>query len=225
MHIASFAGIAPVNNPVIAVAVVLDNPKGALYYGATVSAPIFQEVAQQILEYLGVPHDIEVRAPATKKSPETDIAEDDSSGNGVDVNGLYAAINDLPTDDPLRDAPAQAAAATQATVHAAPPVATLPTGLVATAKFEKPPGHANEEATLQASSKPEASPAHSVTVNDGRRFKVPSLVGLPVREVIEQANAAGLAVQISGNGTVREQAPAPGTLVANGTQIVVRCGH
>ena len=30
MHIASFAGIAPVNNPVIAVAVVMDNPKGAL---------------------------------------------------------------------------------------------------------------------------------------------------------------------------------------------------
>ena len=29
MHIASFAGIAPVNNPVIAVAVVIDNPKAA----------------------------------------------------------------------------------------------------------------------------------------------------------------------------------------------------
>ena len=28
MHIASFAGIAPVNNPVIAVAVVIDNPEG-----------------------------------------------------------------------------------------------------------------------------------------------------------------------------------------------------
>jgi cell division protein FtsI (penicillin-binding protein 3) len=63
----------------------------------------------------------------------------------------------------------------------------------------------------------------SITVNDGRRLKVPSLVGLPVREVIEQASAAGLVVQISGNGTVREQAPAPGTLVANGTQVVVRC--
>src|ERR1035437_5266874 len=60
MHIASFAGIAPVNNPVIAVAVILDTPKGE-YYGAAVSAPVFAEVAQQILEYLGVPHDIDVR--------------------------------------------------------------------------------------------------------------------------------------------------------------------
>jgi len=36
MHIASFAGFAPVNNPVIAVAIVIDSPKGA-YYGADVS--------------------------------------------------------------------------------------------------------------------------------------------------------------------------------------------
>ena len=68
MHIASFAGIAPVNNPVIAVAVVIDNPKGA-YYGAGVSAPVFAEVAQQVLEYLGVPHDIDVRRPALRPRP------------------------------------------------------------------------------------------------------------------------------------------------------------
>jgi len=62
MHVASFAGIAPVNNPVIAVAVVMDNPKGGSYYGAAVSAPIFAEVAQQVLEYLSVPHDIDLRS-------------------------------------------------------------------------------------------------------------------------------------------------------------------
>src|SRR5208337_1244590 len=40
LHVASFAGIAPVNNPVIAVAVILDSPKGN-YYGASVAAPVF----------------------------------------------------------------------------------------------------------------------------------------------------------------------------------------
>ena len=67
MHIASFAGFAPVNNPVISVAVVIDTPKGA-YYGAAVSAPVFAEVAQQVLEYLGVPHDIDLR-PAPPRRP------------------------------------------------------------------------------------------------------------------------------------------------------------
>ena len=69
MHIASFAGFAPVNNPVIAVAVIIDSPKGA-YYGADVSAPVFAEVAQQVLEYLGVPHDIDLR-PAETASKKT----------------------------------------------------------------------------------------------------------------------------------------------------------
>ena len=61
-------------------------------------------------------------------------------------------------------------------------------------------------------------------ISDAKKLRVPSLVGLPIRKVIEQAGAAGLAVQISGNGTVREQAPAAGTMVAIGTKIVVRCG-
>jgi beta-lactam-binding protein with PASTA domain len=65
----------------------------------------------------------------------------------------------------------------------------------------------------------------AVMVSDARKFKVPSLVGLPVRKVIEQAASAGLAVQVSGNGMVREQAPAAGTMVAAGTQILVRCGR
>jgi cell division protein FtsI (penicillin-binding protein 3) len=32
-------------------------------------------------------------------------------------------------------------------------------------------------------------------------------------------------VQITGSGTVREQAPAAGAMVAPGTKIVVRCGR
>ncbi len=77
MHIASFAGIAPVNNPVIAVAVVIDSPQGD-YYGATVSAPVFAEVAQQVLEYLGVPHDIDLRPPRAPSRADVQVAEDDA---------------------------------------------------------------------------------------------------------------------------------------------------
>ena len=40
MHIASFAGIAPVNNPVIAVAIVIDNPEGPSYYGTRYRAGV-----------------------------------------------------------------------------------------------------------------------------------------------------------------------------------------
>ena len=51
----------------------IDTPKGASYYGAAVSAPVFAEVAQQVLEYLGVPHDIDIatRSPPPKRQART----------------------------------------------------------------------------------------------------------------------------------------------------------
>jgi cell division protein FtsI (penicillin-binding protein 3) len=224
MHIASFAGIAPVNNPVISVAVVIDDPKGGSYYGTAVSAPVFADVAQQVLEYLGVPHDVEVHAPRVKPSPQPSIAEDDAHTEGTDVASIYAALNDLPSDDPLR---AEAAPA-GATVSAAQPV-TQAAGTPASQ-----PAHART-GTAEAATVTPAPPstqttqqpaANTVTVSDARKLKVPSLLGLPLRQVIEQAAAAGLEVHIAaGSGTVREQAPAAGTLVAAGTQIVVRCSR
>jgi cell division protein FtsI (penicillin-binding protein 3) len=221
MHIASFAGIAPVNNPVISVAVVIDNPKGGSYHGTAVSAPVFAEVAQQVLEYLGVPHDIEVHAPRVVTKPGLAIAEDDSDEQD-DVNALYAAINDLPSDDPLRAQPAQANASRRAAVQPEKQANHLPASTNAGDGGDEPQA---QPAAPREGTAPAALATKAVLVSDNRTLKVPSLVGLPVRQVVVQAAAAGLGVQISGSGTVREQAPAAGTMVASGTQIVVRCGR
>ncbi|HEY1257282.1 MAG TPA: penicillin-binding protein [Terracidiphilus sp.] len=208
MHIASFAGIAPVNNPVIAVAVVMDNPKGS-YYGAEVSAPIFAEVAQQVLEYLSIPHDITLRRPPAAANVK--VVEDDSHEQTADIQALYDAANDLPSDDPLRDA--SQIAPSKPTLPGAPTASTAATA--ATGKV-----HGQQAAT------PQPQPVtQTVTIADGKKLQVPSLLGLAVRKAIEQAAAAGLDVQITGSGAVREQVPAPGTMVAPGTRIVVRCGH
>jgi len=63
-HVASFVGFAPVSNPQVVIIVVIDEPAGA-YHGGDVAAPIFREVAEQILPTLGVMPDIE-----TKSAPE-----------------------------------------------------------------------------------------------------------------------------------------------------------
>ena len=226
MHIASFAGIAPVNNPVIAIAVIMDNPKGASYYGTAVSAPVFSEVAQQVLEYLNVPHDVEVQQPKTKSTLkqaklEKPIDEDDADANQANVNALFAAVNDLPADDPLRQSQQQSIASPapqQAFTTESAPSATT-TG--------NPQSSADQQAaTSPADSEPPAEPKPTyVAISDGKKLNVPSLVGLPIRTVIELTAAQGLQVQITGSGTVREQAPAPGTKVPSGTKVVVRCGR
>jgi cell division protein FtsI (penicillin-binding protein 3) len=217
MHVASFAGIAPVNNPVIAVAVIMDNPKGS-YYGASVSAPVFAEVAQQVLEYLAVPHDIDLHRTRAADNSAVKVAEDDGEQTG-DINALYAAANDLPADDPLRGAPAQPVATPQ------PAAPGKPQGSAHTQPVN---AAADAGAAANARANPSTSPARpstTVVVADGKTLRVPSLTGLPVRKVIEQAGAAGFEVEITGSGTAREQAPAPGTMVAPGTRIVVKCGR
>ncbi len=109
--VASFAGFAPVSNPAISVAVVIDTPTVGSRYGAETSAPVFAEVAQQVLEYLGVPHDQPLKAKkdlvASTKSEELEGPPEE---NGADLNEMFADVNSLPADDPLRT-PANAAAA------------------------------------------------------------------------------------------------------------------
>lgn len=52
-YISSFIGFAPVENPAIAVLVVVDEPKGK-YYGGVVAAPVFRKIAQKTLIYLNI---------------------------------------------------------------------------------------------------------------------------------------------------------------------------
>jgi len=48
---ATFIGLAPVENPKLAIAVVVDDPYPQ-YYGGVVSAPVFKEVAEKSLKYI-----------------------------------------------------------------------------------------------------------------------------------------------------------------------------
>jgi cell division protein FtsI (penicillin-binding protein 3) len=193
----------------------MDNPKaGGSYYGAAVSARVFQEVAQQVLEYLRVPHDEPLRAQKTPPASGKSVAEDDH-GDSADVNALYAAINDLPSDDPLRQQPAQQAIA-PATTPAQPPAAS-------SAPAQNPATTVSTTPSSAATQPPQSSA--SVVIPTANTLKVPSLVGLSMRQVIVAVDNAGLEVQVVGSGTVREQAPAAGTMVQSGTRIVVHCSR
>lgn len=53
-YIASFAGFGPLEDPRIAILVILDDPNG-MYYGGVIAAPVFKQVASEIMQYLGIP--------------------------------------------------------------------------------------------------------------------------------------------------------------------------
>ncbi|WP_250500600.1 penicillin-binding protein 2 [Caballeronia sp. GAWG1-5s-s] len=54
---ASFVGIAPMSDPRVIVAVMIDEPSGGAYYGGTVAGPVFSGIVGGTLPLLGVPPD------------------------------------------------------------------------------------------------------------------------------------------------------------------------
>ena len=56
-YVSSFVGFAPVTNPRFIVAVMLDEPQGAKYFGGDVGGPVFSSVMGNALRMMGVPPD------------------------------------------------------------------------------------------------------------------------------------------------------------------------
>ncbi len=54
---ALFVGMAPLSNPRLVMAVVIDEPRGKYYYGGQVAAPVFSRVMSEALRLLNVPPD------------------------------------------------------------------------------------------------------------------------------------------------------------------------
>lgn len=56
-----FVGVAPIEQPRIVVAVMVDEPSAGQYFGGLVAAPVFSETVQQTLRVLGVRPDMSVK--------------------------------------------------------------------------------------------------------------------------------------------------------------------
>jgi cell division protein FtsI (penicillin-binding protein 3) len=63
-----FVGMAPIENPRIVVAVMIDEPTNGHYFGGEVAAPVFSETVQQTLRMLGVQPDMTVKPQVIAKA-------------------------------------------------------------------------------------------------------------------------------------------------------------
>jgi cell division protein FtsI (penicillin-binding protein 3) len=66
-YTASFVGFTPVEKPRLSMIVVLDSPK-EFYYGGQACAPVFRDIARQVLRYLRVPYERPLDAPVLTAS-------------------------------------------------------------------------------------------------------------------------------------------------------------
>ncbi|HEY6445602.1 MAG TPA: penicillin-binding protein [Acidobacteriaceae bacterium] len=233
-YVASFAGFAPVNDPAVTIVVVMDSPTKGSHYGAEASAPLFHDLAQQILEYLGVPHDQDLKPEKMIAQKDKPAEEAPPQEEPADLESLFAEANHLPPDDPLSAAGVSDTAVSANTVsnktvsdrtaravYAA--ISVQPSAITEQQAGVSAAGPA-EPAVLQPTSMSLPVVSGSVRVAN-ERVAVPSFAGKSLREAVVQASAAGLAVQVVGSGVARDQAPAAGTMVPAGTAIVVRFGQ
>ncbi len=65
-----FVGIAPIDNPRIVVAVMVDEPSNGKFYGGEVAAPVFSETVAQTLRMLGVQPDMAVKPQIVAQAEE-----------------------------------------------------------------------------------------------------------------------------------------------------------
>lgn len=216
-YVASFVGFAPVNDPAITIVVVMDSPAYQFHYGTSASAPVFHELAQQILEYLGVPHDQPLKTTKEMVAIENHPAADDAPEEHLDdLNSLFDEVNDLPADDPLRAKPALSTGSDASA-----------SGTSVTASTTSPDAAPAPESQLQSVPKDMQRDGQSGLKKSGRSamgpsITVPGFIGQPVRNVVAAAANLGLNVRVYGDGIATAQAPAAGTRVPAGTTVVVR---
>src|SRR5664279_4426718 len=199
-YVASFVGFAPVNNPAITIAVILDSAQG-LHQGGQVSAPVFKRIAEQALEYMHVPHDIEPKnqqrftlLAASKNDDEAEASVDHLGAPLVADNDeksrVLADPNKFPVTPPT-NAPNHGAKIVNvaAVTNGASPSAT--------SDVWDPTSH-------QA---PPVAADGTVVLGVDSGVVVPSFVGKSVRSAVEFAQQSGLEINVMGSGIARQQIP------------------
>ncbi|MGB8770501.1 MAG: penicillin-binding transpeptidase domain-containing protein [Candidatus Korobacteraceae bacterium] len=224
-YVASFIGFAPVNTPAITIAVILDSPVG-LHQGGQVCAPVFKRIAEQVLEYMHVPRDVDVK-DSLRQNLRASVKDD---------------LGDEPSDrlsPPLQVADGDATSTAASPASSQPGVAGTKPSSGSDASLVPPAsGAAMQQAQSstatqlpQAAPPSQPSPAEraagqgTVVLDVDSGVVVPSFLGKPLRSAVETAEQSGLEINAIGSGVARQQWPAPGSHLTSGQKITVRFTH
>jgi len=191
-YVASFVGFAPVEEPRLAVLVMVAEPQGGIYYGSQVAAPYFKAVARDTLEYLNVP-----KTPGLEKPKDPFVYEEPKVKVEVPnvVNyPLNEAVSRL-----TREGLAYRAQGEGSIVYEQVPRAGAEVF--------------NGTAVIINLEPPEKGRFGEVTV--------PNLQGLTVTEAADLLKNMDLYLEVSGTGLAQGQDPLPGCKVPKGTTVTV----
>lgn len=216
-YIASFAGFAPVNKPMVTISVMLDSPQGG-HEGGGVAAPLFGRVAQQVLAYMNVPHDADVhnaqRLMIRASAQPSDFEEGSPDRFSSEAGDALTAVE---SDAEVMKLPSSATAQKESE-HARLLAASFTPQVAPKLKPAPELVLPKEEQRLG----PLPPVNGTVIMAEGSEAVAPRLLGKTVRAALEAAQDAGVEIDVVGSGVAREQVPGPGERIPPGTHVMVR---
>ncbi len=196
----AFAGFVPATSPRFVIVVMVDEPAGGAHQGGSVSAPLFNMIAQIALGDFAVPPDAKGfrdALVALSNRYESKAAEDDAKETDA-VIGPNLPENLVAQSQPPAQAPMQ---------NAMP----KPGAGVMTSQ-NIPPNAAEQKSKPKAASTPQTK----VDMLAAPSGMMPDLRGKGLRSVVNACTQLSLNVKLSGSGVAVKQWPSPGTRVRPG---------
>jgi cell division protein FtsI (penicillin-binding protein 3) len=203
------------------VLVVLDSPAGGYPKdgGGEAAAPVFARIAQQVLAYMNVPHDVELQDPKrmwlrahTKEDDTAEAAPDyiASAQENVDTSTVPASpqVQTPPLPTPVQQDPKLRTVAATSKSMVGPPAPSSPAATVQPASFKAP-----------------EQPRGTVVLDVAGGVLVPDFHGKSLRVALEEAESAGLELEVNGSGVGLDQSPAAGSRIPPGSHVSVRFGR
>jgi cell division protein FtsI (penicillin-binding protein 3) len=204
------------------VLVVLDSPAGGYPKdgGGEAAAPVFARIAQQVLAYMNVPHDVELQDPKrmwlrahTKEDEISEGAPDyiASAQENVDAPAVTGSAEVQPLPAPVQQDPKLRTVATTKSMvgpPSPPSIASAPAATVQPASFKAP-----------------EQPRGTVVLDVAGGVLVPDFHGKSLRVALEEAESAGLELEVNGSGVGLDQSPTAGSRIPPGGHVNVRFGR
>ncbi|MEC0369944.1 penicillin-binding transpeptidase domain-containing protein [Paenibacillus chibensis] len=175
--VVSFIGYAPVNDPKIAVLVIIDQPDSATVGGGTAAAPVFKKIVEQSLQYMGVPRTL-------TKDDKDKAKETDSKNSAIQAQNRPPAP-DL-VNKTVKDAEKQL-------LKSGIAFDTIGKGATITKQF---PAKGTPMSPGQR--------IYLLTETD-KTMEVPDLTGESLRDALDVLTLMKLSVNVSGEGYVSSQ--------------------
>ena len=193
-YLSSFAGLAPIDQPRLAIVVLVDEPSGGDYYGGKVAGPVFATIASESLRYLGVPGE-PLECPPKPPGPPP--------------NPLLTV---LPPKTCFPAKPGAPGAAGAAAVAAAAQPGASQAQIQAQSQAHAPAPAPADAAAPAISDDDAAAPESAVTPR-----ALPDFRGMSLGRALDAARAAGIAIDVVGSGSVVAQDPPPGSAATRAT--------